>query len=150
LRTVSPAPPSNSTLSGITIAAFPVGFSTTGSFLDLKSNGFNLEASRLRDKFALSQLCGVIALTSLFLVLQGTQVVINGKRRLVDAHGKRGMSYLKLGWNWVRLAITRHWEIQIHPFLLSLPDPEPTLTSKRQLEDSFKREFTVLKGIPAS
>jgi hypothetical protein len=91
--------------------------------LDLKSNGFNLEASRLRDKFALSQLCGVIALTSLFLVLQGTQVVIDGKRRLVDAHGKRGMSYLKLGWNWVRLAITRHWEIQIHPFLSSLPDP---------------------------
>jgi hypothetical protein len=42
------------------------------SFLDLKSNGFNLEASRLRDKFALSQLCGVIALTTLFLVLQGT------------------------------------------------------------------------------
>ena len=120
------------------------------SFLDLKSNGFNLEASRLRNQFALSQLCGVIALTTLFLVLQGTQVVATGKRRLVDAHWNRGMSYLKLGWNWVRLALTRQWEIQIYSFLSSLPDPEPAFASKRQLESSFKREFTVLSHIPAS
>jgi hypothetical protein len=74
--------------------------------LDLKSNAFNLESSRLRDKFALSQLCGVIALKMLFLLLQGTQVVASGKRRWVDPHWQRGMSYLKLGWNWIRLAIT--------------------------------------------
>ena len=133
-----------------TFAQYRLRFQVEESFLDLKSNGFNLEASRLRDKFALSQLCGVIALTSLFLVLQGTQVVIEGKRRLVDTHWNRGMSYLKLGWNWVRLALTRQWEIQIYPFLSSLPDPEPAWASKRQQEDSFKREFTVLNGIPAS
>ena len=46
-------------------------FQVEESFLDLKSNGFDLEASRLRNKFALSQLCGVVALTMLFLVLQG-------------------------------------------------------------------------------
>ena len=133
-----------------TFAQYRLRFQVEESFLDLKSNGFNLEASRLRDKFALSQLCGVIALTSLFLVLQGTQVVIEGKRRLVDTHWNRGMSYLKLGWNWVRLALTRQWEIQIYPFLSSLPDPEPAFASKRQQEDSFKREFTVLNSIPAS
>ena len=71
------------------------------SFLDLKSNGFHLEASRLRNKFALSQLCGVLALTTLFLVLQGVQVVTSGQRRQVDTHWKRGMTYLKLGWNWI-------------------------------------------------
>ena len=133
-----------------TFAQYRLRFQVEESFLDLKSNGFNLEASRLRDKFALSQLCGVIALTSLFLVLQGTQVVIEGKRRLVDTHWNRGMSYLKLGWNWVRLALTRQWEIQIYPFLSSLPDPEPAFASKRQQEDSFKREFIVLSRIPAS
>ena len=115
-----------------TFAQYRLRFQVEESFLDLKSNGFNLEASRLRDKFALSQLCGVIALTTLFLVLQGTQVVIKGNRRLVDAHWHRGMSYLKLGWNWVRLALTRQWEIQIYPFLSSLPDPEPAWASKRQ------------------
>jgi hypothetical protein len=40
----------------------------------------------------------------LFLVLQGLQVSTSGKRRLVDPHWNRGMSYLKLGWNWIRLA----------------------------------------------
>ena len=117
-----------------TFAQYRLRFQVEESFLDLKSNGFNLEASRLRNQFALSQLCGVIALTTLFLVLQGTQVVATGKRRLVDAHWNRGMSYLKLGWNWVRLALTRQWEIQTYSFLSSLPDPEPAFASKRQWE----------------
>lgn len=101
-----------------TFAQYRLRFQVEEEFLDLKSNGFNLEASRLRDKFALSQLCWVIALTTLFLVLQGTQGVAKGKRRLVDAHWNRGMSYLKLGWNWVRLALTRQWEIENCRFLL--------------------------------
>ena len=133
-----------------TFAQYRLRFSVEESFLDLKSNGFNLEASRLRDKFALSQLCGVIALTMLFLVLQGGQVVASGNRRQVDAHWNRGMSYLKLGWNWIRLAITRQWKIQVYPFLSSLPDPQPAIASKRQQNDSFKREFTVLSHFPAS
>ncbi|WP_277882525.1 hypothetical protein [Pseudanabaena sp. FACHB-2040] len=40
----------------------------------------------MRDPFALSQLCGVLALTTLFLVLQGTQVVESGQRQRVDPH----------------------------------------------------------------
>lgn len=133
-----------------TFAQYRLRFSVEESFLDLKSNGFNLEASRLRDKFALSQLLGVIALTMLFLVLQGVQVVAAGKRRQVDPHWKRGMSYLKLGWNWVRLAITRQWQIGLYRFLASGADPEPAIASQRQQEDSFKREFTVLSRFPAS
>ncbi len=131
-------------------AQYRLRFCVEESFLDIKSHGFNLEASRLRDKFALSQLCGVIALTMLFLVLQGTQVVASGQRRQVDAHWKRGMSYLKLGWNWVRLAITQQWKIQVHRFLSSSPDPQPALACKRQHDDSLRREFTVLSRIPAS
>lgn len=133
-----------------TFAQYRLRFCVEESFLDLKSNGFNLEATRLQDKFALSQLCGVIALTMLFLVLQGVQVVASGKRRQVDAHWNRGMSYLKLGWNWIRLAITQQWHIQVYPFLSSLPDPQPAIASQRQRDHSFNREFTVLRRIPAS
>jgi hypothetical protein len=133
-----------------TFAQYRLRFQVEELFLDLKSNGFNLEASRLRDKFALSQLCGVIALTMLFLVLQGVNVVRSGHRRQVDAHWNRGMSYLKLGWNWIRLAITHQWKIQVYPFLSSLPDPQPAIASKRQHNDSFEREFTVLSRLPAS
>lgn len=38
----------------------------------------------------------VIALTTLFLVLQGVRVVSSSQRRQVDAHWERGMSYLKM------------------------------------------------------
>jgi hypothetical protein len=131
-------------------SGYRLRFCVEESFLDLKSNGFNLEASRLRDKFALSQLCGVIALTMVFLVLQGAQVVASGKRRQVDTHWNRGMSYLKLGWNWIRLAITQQWKIQVYPFLSCSPDPQPAIASKRQHDDSLKREFIVLNTIPAS
>lgn len=89
----------------------------------------------------------MIALTTLFLVLQGVQVVASGKRRQVDAHWQRGMSYLKLGWNWIRLAIIHQWKIQVFQFLSSLLDPQPAIASKRQQEDSFRREFTVLNRI---
>ena len=133
-----------------TFAQYRLRFQVEESFLDLKSNGFNLEASRLRDKFALGQLCAVIALTMLFLVLQGTQVVASGKRRQVDPHWQRGMSYLKLGWNWIRLAITHQWNIQVYRFLSGLTDPQPAMASKRQHNRSFHREFTVLSRIPAS
>ena len=84
----------------------------------------------------------------LFLVLQGLQVVTSGKRQWVDAHWFRGMSYLKLGWNWIRLALTRHWPIELYRFLSSAPDPQPAISSRRQLDDSLKREFTVLSRLP--
>jgi hypothetical protein len=133
-----------------TFAQYRLRFCVEESFLDIKSNGFNLEASRLRDKFALSQLCGVIALTTLFLIMQGVQVVAAGKRRQVDAYWKRGMSYLKMGWNWIRLAITQQLKIAVDAFLSSAPDPQPAIASKRQQDDALKREFTVLSRFPAS
>ena len=133
-----------------TFAQYRLRFTVEESFLDLKSNGFQLEASRLREKFALSQLCGVIALTMLFLILQGTQVVESGNRRLVDPHWRRGMSYLKLGWNWIRLCLTRQWQIQVHVLLPSTADPQPSMASSKQHQQSLKREFIVLSDLPAS
>lgn len=80
------------------------------------SGSFCLEASQSEDKFALTQLCVATALTLLFLVLQDTQVLAFGKRRWVDPHWQQGMSYLKLGWNWMRLANTCQWKIHLFRF----------------------------------
>jgi hypothetical protein len=132
-----------------TFAQYRLRFQVEESFLDLKSNAFNLESSRLRDKFALCQLCGVIALTMLFLLLQGTQVVASGKRRWVDPHWHRGMSYLKVGWNWIRLAMTRQLNIPVYWVLSSDPDPQPAIASKKQSKRYLEREFIVLKRLPA-
>ncbi len=132
-----------------TFAQYRLRFQVEENFLDLKSNGFQLEACRLRDKFALTQLLWVVALTMLFLVLQATQVVAQGQRQLVDPHWERGMSYHKIGWNWIRRAITQQSVIPIFRFLSSATDPEPAMASKRQFNQSLNREFTVLKRIPA-
>lgn len=118
-------------------------FQVEENFLALKSNAFDLEASRLRDKDALFRLCGVLALTMLFLTLQGTEVVTSGNRRRVDPHWFRGMSYLKLGWNWVRLCLTHNWKIELHCSLSGQPDPQPAVASKKQRDRSLEREFTV-------
>ena len=77
-------------------------FDIEEEFLDEKSNGFQLEKSGLRSPIALSRLCLVMAITTLFLTAQGQEVVKTGQRRLVDCHTFRGNSYLRLGWEWIK------------------------------------------------
>ena len=71
----------------------------------------------------------------------GTQVVQEGKRRLVDAHWFRGSSYLKIGWKWVKRALSRG-EALITRFALSAkPDPEPAMASKKQHQKRTQPRF---------
>jgi hypothetical protein len=102
--------------------------------LDDKSNGFQLESSLIRSAQALTRLCLVLAMTTLYLVSQGTEVVKQGKRRWVDPHWFRGQSYLKIGWNWVKLVLTRNVDLITHVHLSSERDPEPAMASKRQYQ----------------
>lgn len=53
----------------------------------------------------------MLAITTVYLVSVGTSVVQQGKRRLVDPHGFRGASYLKIGWYWVHYALTQCYEL---------------------------------------
>ncbi len=87
---------------GKTFEEYGLRFDIEENFLDDKSNGFQLESSLIRCAQALSRLCLVVAIATLYLVMQGSEVVKQGKRRLVDPHWFRGSSYLKIGWNWVK------------------------------------------------
>jgi hypothetical protein len=107
-------------------------FDIEENFLDDKSKGFQLESSLIRSANALERLCGVLALTTLYLVAQGTAVVHQGKRRWVDAHWFRGQSYLKIGWNWVKLALSRGYELLTSLHLSADADPAPAMASKIQ------------------
>jgi hypothetical protein len=107
-------------------------FDIEENFLDDKSNGFHLESSLIRSANALERLCCVLALTTLYLVAQGTAVVHQGKRRWVDAHWFRGQSYLKIGWNWVKLALSRGYELLTSLHLSAEADPAPAMASKIQ------------------
>ena len=107
-------------------------FDIEENFLDDKSNGFQLESSLLRSAKALERLCFVLAMTTLYLVSVGTAVVQQGKRRLVDPHWFRGLSYLKIGWKWVSYALSRGYELISSVYLSSACDPEPAMASKKQ------------------
>ena len=75
-----------------------------------------LESSEIRNAPALSRLCLVLALATLYLTAQGTEVVAQGKRRLVDPHWFRGSSYLKIGWNWVKTARSSRLTVVSNPY----------------------------------
>lgn len=60
--------------------------------LDDTSNGFPLAEATRRSVAALSRLFGGIATATLYLVVQGSEVVAQGRRRAVEPHWFRGSS----------------------------------------------------------
>jgi hypothetical protein len=129
-----------------TFSEYALRFDIEEGFLDEKSNGFQLEDTRLSDAEVLTRLCLVLALCTLYLVLQGVEVVKKGRRRAVDAHWFRGSSYLKLGWRHVRrmLAGVAGYELVRELRLTGEPDPEPAMASRRQHAKRRKYLFTML------
>jgi len=107
-------------------------FDIEENFLDDKSNGFQLASTLIRHAEALSRLCFVLALTTLYLVSVGTEMVQQEKRRLVDPHWYRGNSYLRIGWQTVKHALTKGWPLPQRFALSPLPDPEPSISSRTQ------------------
>jgi hypothetical protein len=114
-------------------------------FLDDKSGAFNLEDSGLRDAESLERLLLVLGVTMLLLVSEGTQVVRNGLRRTVDAHWARGLSYLKIGWRWVRTAIAVGTAIFERVALVGGDDPEP-LGARKRLGVTAGKAIAGLRG----
>lgn len=126
-----------------TFDEYGLRFDIEENFLDDKSNGFQLESSLIRSAQALSRLCFLLAITTLYLVSQGTQVVKQGKRRWVDPHWFRGKSYLKIGWDWVKTALSRGFELMTKLHLSGKPDPEPAISSNRQFMRQPPLRFSV-------
>jgi hypothetical protein len=136
---------SSETTSLQTFREYGKRFDIEENFLDDKSNGFELERSMLRDAIALSRLCFVLAVATLFLTLQGTAVVAAGMRRHVDPHWQRGSSYLKIGWHWVKGITARGWALFPNVTLQSDLDPDPAFASRWQREQRLERlEFKVI------
>jgi hypothetical protein len=125
-----------------TFEEYGLRFDIEENFLDDKSNGFQLESSLIRSATALERLCCVLAITTLYLVTQGTEVVTHGKRRWVDAHWFRGQSYLKIGWHWVHLALSRGYALMTRMHLSPEADPAPAMASKIQHQKQPQLFFT--------
>lgn len=115
-----------------TFEEYGLRFDIEENFLDDQSHGFQLESSLIRSAKALERLCGVLALTTRSLVSPGTEVVTPGPRRWVDAQWLRGQSYLKIGWRWVQLALSRGYALTTSLRVSAEADPEPARASKIQ------------------
>jgi hypothetical protein len=114
-----------------TLRDYALRFTIEEGFLDHKSGGFQWESSRVRDPEALQRLCLVMAAATLVLTCQGAAVVAAGRRREVDPHGFRGFSYARIGWHWIRRALSRGETMIRTLVLLTARDPEPARASRR-------------------
>jgi hypothetical protein len=117
-----------------TFKEYGLRFDIEENFLDDKSNGFQLEDSKLQSAEALTRLFFGIATATLYLVAQGSEVVAQGRRREVDPHWFRGSSYLKIGWQWLKHAINKSWQLITGWCLRGGEDPHPAMASRRQYE----------------
>ena len=67
-------------------------------------------------------------LTTLYLVSVGTDFTHNDNRRRVDPHWFRGNSYFRIGWQVVKHALSKAWNL----LSLFFADPEPSISSCSQ------------------
>lgn len=115
-----------------TFAEYGLRFAIEENFLDDKSAGFQVESSEIRDAEALSRLCLILATATLYLVSTGTATVVLGRRRLVDPHWFRGLSYLQIGWRWGQPALAVGKRLVNLIWLDPGPDPDPAMASRVQ------------------
>lgn len=115
-----------------TFDEYGLRFDIEENFLDDKSNGFQVEASRLDTPEALERLFLILAVATLHFTSVGVGVVRRKLRRWIDTHWDRGMSYLKIGWAWLRQQFRRGWHTLPAFYLDPAPDPEPAMASRRK------------------
>ena len=127
-----------------TFAEYGLRFDIEELFKDEQSSGWNLQKSELRSLCALSRLCFILALATLYVTAQGVAVVEHGRRRWVDTHWFRGNSYFRIGLDWVQSALLDGWQLIQKVCFSSNRDSDPAMASRIQHEKrTFQLEFQV-------
>jgi hypothetical protein len=131
-----------------TLNEYALRFDIEEGFLDDKSGGFQVEATKLDDPKAIARLFLVLAVATLHFTSVGVEVVKRKTRRWVDTHWDRGMSYFKIGWSWLRQQFRRQWPV-LPPFGLDPePDPEPAIASRRKAAQPKRQWIVSCFGLP--
>ena len=84
-------------------------------FGDLKTHGFDIERTHLRDFRKLSRLTLAVVLLYVSLVTFGAQIIKAGQRHFVDRSDRRDLSIFRIGWNMLQRRL-----INLQPFSISL------------------------------
>jgi hypothetical protein len=131
-----------------TLDEYGLRFDIEESFLDDKSGGFQVESSKLDEAQAIARLFLVLAIATLHFTSVGVAVVKRKARRWVDTHWDRCMSYLKIGWQWLRQQFRKNWPV-LPPFGLDpAADPEPAIASRRQAAQPKRQWIVSCFGLP--
>lgn len=77
-------------------------------FGDMKSNGFDLERSRLRHFLRLSRLTLAVCLLCVWLVATGEHVLTKQLFAEVDLSDRRDLSNFRLGWDFIERRLALH------------------------------------------
>ena len=85
----------------------------------------------MHDAEALQRLYLIMAAATLVMTCQGAALVAAGRRRGVDPHGFRGFSYARIGWHWIRRALSRGEPLIRTLVFLTARHPEPARASRR-------------------
>lgn len=88
---------------------------TEGMFGDFKSNGFDLESSRLQQFLHLSRLTLAVALLYVTVVTFGSQTIKNGRRPLVDRKERRDLSIFRIGFDMLERMLVNSLPFSIRP-----------------------------------
>ncbi len=104
--------------------------------MDSKSGAFELEDSRIRSVQALERLYLVAAIALLYATTQGMAVQLEGLRQQVDPHWQRGLSYLKIGWRWLK-GVVNKGRLLLMPVPLLPRDPQPCFASFKAKYDYY-------------
>ena len=131
-----------------TLDEYALRFDVEESFLDDKSGGFQVESSELDDPQAIARLFLVLAVATLHFTSVGVAVVKTQTRRWVDTHWDRGLSYLQIGWRWLRQQFRRRWP-SMPPFRLDpASDPEPAIASRKNAGHPQRRWVVTYASSP--
>jgi len=111
-------------------------------FKDYKSAAFELIQSHLRDAQALNCLLMLLATATVIAITIAVVVVAEGRRKLLDWHDQRGLSFLQLGLREIKRLCYQHLPIPPFATLPRKSPPAATASLKKRAQLETRIEFS--------
>lgn len=94
--------------------AYAKRFKLETLFSDQKSRGFHIDKSHLSDPKRLTRLLLAAALTYIWMIYLGIEIVQDESRRsFIDRTHRSDKSLFRLGYDWIKVALTRNFDFEV-------------------------------------
>ena len=136
---------SNSPHSYQALANYRCRFNIEHSIKDDKSGGWNWEDSPLTQPEQAHRMCLIMAVATLYTVTEGISLADHGRRKELDPHDTRGLSYFQIGLRSFQRLLSQGRQLRLRLWLDPRPDPDPVSAYGIPF-----RLFGIFDWIPAS